>query len=174
MTSGNSDASVLPRGEPSASRSAQECAPSAHAVDGFLPPPSPAPMSNAPAFALDSSCPTAAGCRGSTWPAAALLLARTLPETDSSCETTPYRAHCNCARSRSDSLPLERFALHPCAARSNSAMSSFFIFIIACMALECLTSSPMRRGTTCQLRPNLSVSNPHWISLPPSAVNLDQ
>ena len=53
------------------------------------------------------------------------------------------------------------------AARSSAAMSNFFIVIIACMALGCLISSPIRAGTTCQRSPNLSLSHPQAISPPP-------
>jgi hypothetical protein len=60
------------------------------------------------------------------------------------------------------------------AACSRSAITSFFIFIMASMALGCLRSSVIRAGTICQQRPNLSFSQPHWISVPPPARSLDQ
>jgi hypothetical protein len=60
-----------------------------------------------------------------------------------------------------------------CPARSNTAMSSFFICIMACIALGCLINSAIRAGVTCQQRPNLSLSQPQAISLPPS-VNFSQ
>ena len=56
---------------------------------------------------------------------------------------------------------------HSFAARSNAAMSSFFICIIAPIALGWRLSSPIRAGTTCQHSPNLSLSQPQAISLPP-------
>ena len=65
-------------------------------------------------------------------------------------------------------------ALYPFAACSNAAISNFFICIIACMPLGCLMSSPMCAGTTCQRRPNLSLSQPQAISLPPPASSFDQ
>ena len=39
-----------------------------------------------------------------------------------------------------------RISLHSCAARSNSAISSFFIFIMACMALEFRIRARQLRG----------------------------
>src|ERR1700679_3986346 len=42
------------------------------------------------------------------------------------------------------------------AARSSSAISSFFIFSIACIAADFLIRSGKRAGTICQQRPNLS------------------
>ena len=59
------------------------------------------------------------------------------------------------------------------AARSSSAMSNFFMLIMACMALEFFSSSLMRVGVICQLRPNLSLSQPQRFSAPPS-VSFDQ
>ena len=58
-------------------------------------------------------------------------------------------------------------------ARSSSAISNFFIFIMACIAFDVFRSSPMRAGVICQLRPNLSLSQPHATSAPPS-VSFDQ
>lgn len=58
-------------------------------------------------------------------------------------------------------------------ARSNTSMSSFFICVMACIALGCLINSAIRAGVTCQQRPNLSLSQPQAISLPPS-VNFSQ
>ena len=76
-------------------------------------------------------------------------------------------------RLHSDFKRLADRRLQLCAARSSSAMSSFFIFIMACIALGVFRSSPMRAGVICQLRPNLSLSQPHWTSVPP-AVSFDQ
>jgi len=50
---------------------------------------------------------------------------------------------------------------HDRAARSSSAMSSFFIRSMACIAFGCLMRSGRRAGTICQERPNLSLSQPH-------------
>ena len=54
------------------------------------------------------------------------------------------------------------------AARSISAISILTMFIMACIALGCLISSIRRAGVICQDKPNLSISQPHWISLPPA------
>ena len=60
-----------------------------------------------------------------------------------------------------------------------TAMSIFFIFIIASVARCALArsgsfiSSRRRFGTTCQDNPNLSLAHPHGPSSPPS-VSLDQ
>ena len=61
-----------------------------------------------------------------------------------------------------------------CAAASSFALSNFVICIIACMAFGCRRSSRMFSGTTCQHTPNLSLSQPQAISLPPPLVNTDQ
>ena len=59
-------------------------------------------------------------------------------------------------------------ARQPSAARSSAAMSSFCIPIIACIARLARSgsgsesSSGSRVGTTCQERPNRSLSQPHW------------
>ena len=55
------------------------------------------------------------------------------------------------------------------AAASSVAMSNFTIFIIAAIALGCFRISPIFSGTICQHRPNLSVSQPQAIGLPPSS-----
>ena len=47
-------------------------------------------------------------------------------------------------------------------------MSSFRIFIIACIAFGCLTSSDIRAGVICHESPNLSFNHPHWLSAPPA------
>ena len=57
-------------------------------------------------------------------------------------------------------------AVSPSAARSIPAMSSFFIFSIACIArslrlVGIRISSSSASGTTCQDRPNLSLTQPH-------------
>ena len=52
------------------------------------------------------------------------------------------------------------------------SMSNFFIFRNASTTRLDRAGSPISssrtRGTTCQLTPNLSLSQPHWPSLPPS------
>ena len=88
-------------------------------------------------------------------------------------------ARCSLDKTRGVRLPsqpstqcwLNRYS---CAAASRSAMMNFVIFIIACMAFGCFNSSPMFFGTICQDRPNLSSSQPHSTSLPPSAVSACQ
>lgn len=55
------------------------------------------------------------------------------------------------------------------AAASSVAMSNFTIFIIAAIALGCFRISPIFSGTICQHRPNLSVSQPQAMGLPPSS-----
>ena len=55
------------------------------------------------------------------------------------------------------------------AAASSVAMSNFTIFIIAAIALGCFRISPIFSGTIYQHRPNLSVSQPQAIGLPPSS-----
>ena len=55
------------------------------------------------------------------------------------------------------------------AAASSVAMSNFTIVIIAAIALECFRISPIFSGTICQHRPNLSVSQPQAMGLPPSS-----
>src|ERR1700730_16284104 len=54
------------------------------------------------------------------------------------------------------------------AVASSVAMSNFTIFIIAAIALGCFTISPIFSGTICTHRPNLSVSQPQAMGLPPS------
>ena len=62
----------------------------------------------------------------------------------------------------------------PAAAASRSAMMIFFIWNSACPTRPAtsgsaeLNSSVNRVGTTCQETPNLSFSQPHWPSSPPS------
>ena len=55
------------------------------------------------------------------------------------------------------------------AAASSAAMSNFTICIIAAIALGCFRISPIFSGTICQHRPNLSVSQPQAMGLPPSS-----
>ena len=55
------------------------------------------------------------------------------------------------------------------AAASSVATSNFTIFIIAAIALGCFRISPIFSGTICQHRPNLSVSQPQAMGLPPSS-----
>jgi hypothetical protein len=59
------------------------------------------------------------------------------------------------------------------AACWSAAMSSFFMVIMARMPAGWLTSLKISVGTTCQLTPNLSLSQPQAISAPRS-VSLDQ
>ena len=61
--------------------------------------------------------------------------------------------------------PRKAVVPHSLAARSNSAMSSFFIPIMACIAFGSSMSSVKRAGTICQ-QPNLSLRQLHAISLP--------
>src|SRR5438105_2529904 len=61
----------------------------------------------------------------------------------------------------------------PAWARFSSAMSSFFILSIACITFPeffapSAKSSPIIVGAICQERPNLSFSQPHGPSWPPS------
>src|SRR3984885_1020679 len=56
---------------------------------------------------------------------------------------------------------------------SRAAISSFFIVIIAFIPPELLTSLVISFGSICQLTPNLSLSQPHAVSEPPS-VNFAQ
>ena len=76
-----------------------------------------------------------------------------------------------------EGLPPSRIGLrgigYDWAARSSVAMSSFFICIMACIALGCLISYIIRVGTICHDRPYLSLSQPHATSVPP-AVSFDQ
>jgi hypothetical protein len=44
---------------------------------------------------------------------------------------------------------------------------------MACIALGFLMSSGRRAGTICQAMPNLSLSQPHWISVPPAVSWVD-
>ena len=53
-------------------------------------------------------------------------------------------------------------------------MTSFFIPSIACTASGVDSSSDRFFGTICQLSPNLSLTQPHASSLPPSAVRASQ
>jgi hypothetical protein len=68
-------------------------------------------------------------------------------------------------------LPFCAFAArrYSFAAASSVAMSNFTILIIAAIALECFRISPIFSGTICQHRPNLSVSQPQAMGLPPSS-----
>ncbi len=54
------------------------------------------------------------------------------------------------------------------AACSNPAMSNLVIFIMASMALGWRINARICAGTICQRDPNLSLSHPQAISLPPS------
>ena len=73
-----------------------------------------------------------------------------------------------------------RVAYAPSAARSTSAMSILIIFVIASIARRArsrsgsLISSISRVGVTCQKTPQRSLSQPHAISEPPSAVSAAQ
>src|SRR5205085_9075976 len=68
----------------------------------------------------------------------------------------------------------------PRYAFSSSAMSSFFILSIACIAaselpdFESLSIWPRTSGTICHDTPNRSFSQPHGPSSPPSSVSLVQ
>ena len=64
-------------------------------------------------------------------------------------------------------IPFGRF--YSFAAASRVAMSNFTIFIIAAIAFGCFRISPIFSGTICQHRPNLSVSQPQAMGLPPSS-----
>src|SRR5260370_27547286 len=75
---------------------------------------------------------------------------------------------------------LGRWGLLYCAARCRAAMSIFCMVIIAAMTraafclLELDSMSIRTLGVICQLRPNLSLSQPQSDSFPPSAVSLFQ
>jgi hypothetical protein len=55
------------------------------------------------------------------------------------------------------------------AARSSSARSIFFIFSMAFRALGFWINLGSCTGTICQESPNLSFSQPHWLSVPPAS-----
>src|SRR5262249_40921766 len=67
-----------------------------------------------------------------------------------------------------------RPASAPSAARSSSAMLILVIFSIACVARwdragsGSVNSWNSRVGTICQDRPHRSLSQPHWLGVPPS------
>src|SRR6266850_3295432 len=71
-------------------------------------------------------------------------------------------------------------AASACLARFRPSMSIFLICIIAFMTLceiagsGSLSSSSKASGVICQLRPNLSLSQPHMLSCPPPASSLSQ